>query len=227
MPGGPRARSEATSGIPARPDFESLGVRVAFPFRTRPAWCAHPAPPYGRRMATTEIRDDIGESADAATTLLLRFMRVAHGAGYPTADLEERIRALAAALGLTPVQVSATPTLVEVSIGALRRQRTFTIRVHPMDADLAAIARLDDLLQDVVAQRAGAAEALDAIATTPERPWPITLIGYAALPAALTPVLGGTWREAVASALVWLLISVLALTFVFVVGFLFVFVLFV
>ena len=163
-------------------------------------------------MATTEIRDDIGESADAATTLLLRFMRVAHGAGYPTADLEERIRALAAALGLTPVQVSATPTLVEVSIGALRRQRTFTIRVHPMDVDLAAIARLDDLLQDVVAQRAGAAEALDAIATTPERPWPITLIGYAALPAALTPVLGGTWREAVASALVGLLIGVLALT---------------
>ena len=166
-------------------------------------------------MATTELREDVHEEADAPTTLLLRYTRVAHAAGYPTADLEERIRALAEAIGLTPAQVSATPTLVEVSIGTLRRQRTFTLRVRPMDVDLAAIARLDDLLQDVVARRvdlAAARASLESIAAKGDRPWPITLLGYAALPAALTPILGGTWHEAAAAALVGLVVGVLALT---------------
>ena len=54
----------------------------------------------------------------------MTFARVGHAAGYPTADLEERLAALADALGLEAAQISATPTIVEISLGALPRQRS-------------------------------------------------------------------------------------------------------
>jgi hypothetical protein len=43
--------------------------------------------------------------AEAATEVLLRFARAGHGAGYPTADLEERVDALADALGLVGTEI--------------------------------------------------------------------------------------------------------------------------
>ena len=68
-------------------------------------------------------------------------------AGYPTADLEERIVALGGHLGLPGVEVSSTPTVVELSLGTLPHQRT----LHAPDAtptvDLDAIARLDELVR--------------------------------------------------------------------------------
>ena len=70
--------------------------------------------------------------------------------------------------------------------------------------DLDAIARLDELVQDVLD---GAVETDEALARLSEirdepleRPWPILLAGYALAGAALTPVLGGGWREAAAGA---------------------------
>jgi uncharacterized membrane protein YjjB (DUF3815 family) len=49
----------------------------------------------------------------------------------------------------------------------------------------------------------------DAIRAKPlERPWPILLAAYALAGAALTPVLGGGWREAVAGGLVGLVVGV-------------------
>jgi uncharacterized membrane protein YjjP (DUF1212 family) len=90
-----------------------------------------------------------------ATTveLLLRFARAGHDAGYPTADLEERVRALARRLGIVGAQVSATPTIVELSFGALPEQRSYSLRVQPKPVDLDAIARLDDLVDHVLSRR--------------------------------------------------------------------------
>ena len=59
----------------------------------------------------------------AAIELLLRFARAGHRAGYPTADLEERLLALAAYVGIEGAEVSATPTLIELSVGAFPEQR--------------------------------------------------------------------------------------------------------
>lgn len=150
-----------------------------------------------------------------ATELLLRFARAGHDAGYPTADLEERLLALADALGLAGVQVSATPTIVELSLGSLPDQRSYTVRVRPPVVDLDAIARLDDLVQDVVDARLGAEEALAELARTQasplERPWPVLLAAYGVAGAALTPVLGGGWREAAAGAAVGLVAGGVAL----------------
>ena len=153
---------------------------------------------------------------DAATELLLRFARAGHDAGYPTADLEEQVLALAGAFGLGDVEVSATPTLVEVSLGSLPRQRTYTLRVRPTAVDLDAIARLDDLVQDALEGQLNADGALVALGHVRDnplrRPRPLVLAAYAVAGSALTPVLGGGWREAVAAALVGLLVGAITLS---------------
>jgi uncharacterized membrane protein YjjP (DUF1212 family) len=146
---------------------------------------------------------------------VLRFARAGHRAGYPSAELEERVLELAGRLDLAPAEVSATPTVVEVSFGALPDQRSFTLRVRPAPADLDAIARLDDLVQEVLAGRADSGAALGALAEIEARPlarpWPVLLAAYAIAGAALTPVLGGGWREAVAAAAAGLVVGAIAL----------------
>ena len=156
-----------------------------------------------------------GRPGGPGTEILLRFARTGHDAGYPTADLEERVLALATSLGLVGAEISATPTVVEVSVGASPDQRSYTLRVRPAVVDLDAIARLDALVQDVLD---GAVETdavlvrLSEIRDGPlERPWPILLAAYALAGAALTPVLGGGWREAAAGAIVGLVVGAIAL----------------
>jgi uncharacterized membrane protein YjjP (DUF1212 family) len=155
-------------------------------------------------------------SLDVHSELLIRFARVGHDAGYPTADLEERVLALARAFELTGAEVSATPTLVEVSLGSLAQQRSYSLRVRPTSVDLDAIARLDDLVQDVLSGRLDADGALRALADVQanplRRPWPVLLASYAIAGVAVTPVLGGGWREAAAAALVGLVVGAIALS---------------
>jgi uncharacterized membrane protein YjjP (DUF1212 family) len=177
------------------------------------------------RRAVTEVRAepvhatevvDGAADADGAAELVLRFARVGHDAGYPTADLEDRLVAAARALGLEGAQVSATPTLIEVSIGSLTRQRTYILRVRPTTVDLDAIARLDDLARDLLGGRIDPSEAraaLEEIAAGPrERPWPVLLVGYAAVGATLSPIIGGDWRETAAAALIGLIVGGIALS---------------
>lgn len=151
----------------------------------------------------------------SATQLLLRFVRAGHDAGYPTAELEERALALAHAIGLEDAQISVTPTIIDVSIGALESQRSYALRVRPASVDLDAISRFDELVQDVVDARLDAAAAQKALeeaqAEALQRPWPLVLGAYALAGAALTPVLGGGTLEAVSSAIVGLVVGAIAI----------------
>ena len=160
-----------------------------------------------RRVSQPETTQD--------AELLLRFTRAGHEAGYPTADLEERVLALARTVGLEDAQISVTPTVIDVTVGQLRSQRSYTLRVRPSTVDLDRIARLDDLVQDVLEGRLdadGALTSLEALRDQPLlRPWPILLAAYALAGAALTPVLGGGWREAVTAVLVGLVVGAVAI----------------
>jgi uncharacterized membrane protein YjjP (DUF1212 family) len=168
------------------------------------------------QLEQTEAAPTQPEVADkTAVEFLLTFARIGHRAGYPTADLEERVESLAAALTLEGAEVSATPTLIELSLGSLPRRRSYSLRVRPTTVDLDAIARLDDLVQDVLDERLAVREALERlseIAARPlKRPWFVQLAAYALAGAAVTPVLGGGWRELVAGGVVGLLVGVIAL----------------
>jgi uncharacterized membrane protein YjjP (DUF1212 family) len=163
-----------------------------------------------------EPRGELPELASSpAAEFILRFARAGHHAGYPTAELEERVLALGRALGLGEAEISATPTVVDISLGALPHQRSYTLRVRPAAVDLDAIARLDELVQDVLDDRLDAEHALVKLAeleATPlERPWPILLAAYGIAGGALTPILGGGWREAAAGALVGLVVGAIAI----------------
>ena len=85
-----------------------------------------------------------------------------------------------------------------------------------MSVDLDAIARLDGLVDAALDARLGADDALRALrqiqATPLHRPWPVVLGAYATAGIALTPVLGGGWREAGAAALVGLVVGAIALS---------------
>ena len=166
-------------------------------------------------MVPGEADDAGGARTEGAAEFLLRFARAGHDAGYPTADLEERVQALADQLGLVGTEISATPTVVEVSLGSIPHQRSYTLRVRPAVVDLDAIARLDALVQDLLTGRLDADGALTALADVSASPlrrsWPIELAGYALAGAALTPVLGGGWREAIAAAVVGLVVGGIAI----------------
>jgi uncharacterized membrane protein YjjP (DUF1212 family) len=133
---------------------------------------------------------------DVPDRLLLRYARAAHLAGLPTDDLERRVAEMGRALG-REVAVSATPTLVEVAIGAFPDQRTTTIRVEPRDVDPDTIARLDALARRV-ADGLPAPDALGELERlVPSRHHAaVTLAAFGAVGAAIAPILGGGWREA-------------------------------
>lgn len=149
-----------------------------------------------------------------AIDFLLHFTETGHASGYPTDDLEERVVALAAHFGLAAPQISAQPTIVELSFGTLQAQQTYTFRVRPRPVDLDAIARLDELVQDVLDGEAPgtALERLNEIRRKPlRRPWFEVLGAYALAGASVTPVLGGGWRDAIAGAVVGLVVGGTAL----------------
>jgi uncharacterized membrane protein YjjP (DUF1212 family) len=143
---------------------------------------------------------------EAERDFLVRFAEAGHEAGYPTADLEGRLVTLAHGFGLAGVQASVTPTVIDLSFGELPQQQSFTLRVRPRAVDLDAIARLDDLLNDVLEKRVDVVEActtLSEIRRNPlVRPWFVRLGAYALAGAAVAPVVGGGWRDVAAAAFV-------------------------
>ena len=168
-------------------------------------------------MATEHGHDALGDRfPDTSAELLIEFARAGQAASYPTAELEERVLALADAFGLAGAEVSVTPTLVEVSLGLLPRQRSYSLRVRPTPVDLDAIGRLDGFVQEVLDGRLGVDDALAAlrgIQSRPlRRPWPILLAAYGLAGVALTPLLGGGWREAAAAAVVGLVVGAIVLS---------------
>jgi uncharacterized membrane protein YjjP (DUF1212 family) len=164
----------------------------------------------------TRHEEEAPRAPDASTEFLLRFARSGHDAGYSTAELEDRLQVLARSLGHKEAQISATPTLVDISLGSLPRQHNYALRVRPTPVDLDAIARLDRLVQEVIDRPLTADTALATLADVEaerlERPWPILLVAYALAGIALTLVLGGGWREAAGAALVGLVVGAIALS---------------
>jgi uncharacterized membrane protein YjjP (DUF1212 family) len=149
----------------------------------------------------------------ATVEFLLRFADAGHAAGYATDELEERITALAHSLGEPAIQVSVTPTMIDVALGPLPEQRTYTLRVRPAGVNLGAIARLDEVVRRVLDTPLDADAALALLERPPPRPyrWLVVLAAYAVAAAALVPILGGGWRDAAAAAIVGLVVGAIVL----------------
>ncbi len=139
---------------------------------------------------------------DAQTVeLLLRFTRSAHEAGgYPANELSS-------------VQVSATPTLVEVTVGDIPHQQVYLLRLKPHPVDLHAIGRLDEISAAVSDGRIDRRRALDEIAELGKHPlhrprW-LFVLANGVSGAGLAPIVGGGWRDSIAAAVVGLAVGLL------------------
>lgn len=145
----------------------------------------------------------------------MRFARVGHEAGYPTSELESRVRRVGRAIGLPAVEISATPTVLELMVGPIPHQQSFTLRTDPSSVDLDRTSRLDSLVTDLIDGAIGVEEAtarLDVIATERlERSFGLGVAAYGLAGLSLAVVLGGGWREAAAAGLVGLVVGVVAL----------------
>src|SRR5580765_7441404 len=165
---------------------------------------------HNRHMSAPDDSDpaELAPTNESTVEFLLEFARTAHRAGYPTADLEDRLGSLAGVLGLEAAQISATPTLLELSFGSLPRQRNYSLRVRPTTVDLDAITRLEELAQDVSEDQVAVGAALERLTEIDAEPlrrrWYVELGAYALAGGAVTPVLGGGWREILAGAIVGL-----------------------
>ncbi|HEX7793747.1 MAG TPA: threonine/serine exporter family protein [Vicinamibacterales bacterium] len=148
-----------------------------------------------------------------AVELLLRFARAAHeSGGYPANELEPRISDLAQTLGLDAVQVSVTPTDVNVTVGSIPDQQAYMLRVQPRPVDLYAMGRLDEIAAGLADGRLDHGHALakvDELAESPlRRPTWLLLAAKGLIGAALAPILGGGWRESLAAAMTGLVVGI-------------------
>jgi len=150
-----------------------------------------------------------------AVEFLVRFARAAHEAGYPTSELESRVRTVGRVVELSPVEVSATPTVIELIVGSIAQQRSFTLRTTPSSVDLDRTSRLDAL---VAALTDGAMSIEEARSRLEEiergrlnRPFLVGVLAYGVASSSLAVVLGGGWREAVAAVFVGLAVGLVAL----------------
>jgi len=151
---------------------------------------------------------------DQAVELLLHFARsTSEAGGYPSSELEPRILELAHAMGLHSVQVSATPTVINLTVGPIPNQQVYVLRVQPRDVDLYSIGRLDEIAATVAAGRLDRRRALAEIDQLGQHPLrrPLWLVvgAHGLVGAALAPILRGGWRESLAAAMVGLAVGIL------------------
>ncbi len=151
---------------------------------------------------------------DQAVELLLHFARsTSEAGGYPSSELEPRILELAHAIGLHSVQVSATPTVINLTVGPIPNQQVYVLRVQPRPVDLYSIGRLDEIAATVADGRVDHRRALaeiDQLGRHPLRRPPWLVVGaHGLVGAALAPILRGGWRESLAAGIVGLAVSIL------------------
>lgn len=140
--------------------------------------------------------------------------RALHRYGTPAHRLEEALAIVCRQLSLT-AEVLSTPTFLMVRFGDPADLRTSMLRLETTELDLAKLAQLDRIA-DQVAQRELGPEAglarIEAIERAP-RVWgkPLETLTSALTPAAVSVFFGGGARDVVAAAAVGLLIGLLAL----------------
>jgi uncharacterized membrane protein YjjP (DUF1212 family) len=154
------------------------------------------------------------DSAAPARSFVLKLGRALHAYGYPAHRLEDALGLVARRLGLEG-QFFSTPTALFVSFNVDNEQKTFLLRVEPGETDLDKLARVDavagEVARGVLAPAAGAAQ-LDALrAAPPPYGRALTTLSFALASGSAARFFGGGWREIALSAVIGLVIGLLAL----------------
>lgn len=137
-----------------------------------------------------------------------------HKNGMPSYRLEDSLLRVARVLGVE-LQVFSVPTGITLGFGPLERQRVRILRVEPGAVNLARVARLSELIEDIAAGQADLLEAEARLATLSLDPLPhgpaATALGFGAASGTAAVLLSCGPRETLAATLLGLLIGVLSL----------------
>ena len=152
--------------------------------------------------------------SEEAIAFVLKLGRGLHSHGYPAHRLEAALVRVSHRLGLHG-QFFSMPTALFASFGLEHDQRTFQIRVEPGAMDLRTLAALEavaDAVADGLTDPAEGARRIDAAMAAPDPypPW-LTTLCFAVSSAAAARFFGGGAGEIAASALVGLVVGLLAL----------------
>ncbi len=177
------------------------------PSPTRTSWTGwtpahgHPIPP-------------LHSESDPRTAFILNLGRALHTSGYSADRLEEALSLASDRLGLE-AQFFSTPTSIMASFGPLDDQRTFMIRVSPGDSNLGKLARVDQVVRDVLSGRLTPSEGTGAItaieSAAPDYGPVITTLAFGIASGSAARFIGGGLAEILVGLVAGLVIGLLAL----------------
>lgn len=156
---------------------------------------------------------DHGALSDAER-FLLELARDLHRFGTPAHRLEEQVSRCGARLGV-PTTMFSLPTFLALAFGPLDRQRVVNVRVDPGATDLGRLHAMEGIQRRVlsgeISPSMGAASLRELGASPPAFNQWFTLAAYGLSAMAATRFFGGDVRDAVAGAIVGLLVGGLSL----------------
>ena len=163
----------------------------------------------------SEIEADLEQVHEAAAIgFVLSLARALHRFGTPAHRLEEALTVVAKPLGLD-AEVFSTPTTIIVSFGAPAELRTRMLRVETGAMDMAKLAQVDALANQVMAgtiSPAAGQQRLDAIIAAPATYGrALTVIAHAVSAGALAVFFAGTSDDVLAAAIIGFLLGLLGL----------------
>ncbi|QKK03019.1 MAG: threonine/serine exporter family protein [Pseudomonadota bacterium] len=135
--------------------------------------------------------------------LVLNLGRALLHVGSPAHRLEAAMQIMAERLGLR-AEFFSTPTSLIVSLGDDDRQQTFLARSDPGSANLAKLADLTAVMEDLAGGSIDPETADKRVREIDRAPplygWWLQLTAYVLIAAGVAPLLGGGWREAAVAA---------------------------
>lgn len=156
---------------------------------------------------------DHGALSDAER-FLVELARDLHRFGTPAHRLEEQVSRCGARLGVPTIMFSL-PTFLALAFGPLDRQRVVNVRVDPGSTDLGRLHAMEGIQRRVlsgeISPSMGAASLRELGASPPAFNQWFTLAAYGLSAMAATRFFGGDVRDAVAGAIVGLLVGGLSL----------------
>ncbi|MEE4638372.1 MAG: threonine/serine exporter family protein [Wenzhouxiangella sp.] len=130
--------------------------------------------------------------------LVLNLGRALLHVGSPAHRLEDAMQIMATRLGLQ-AEFFSTPTALIASLGDGEKQRTFLARSSPGTTDLAKLADLTEVMDQLASGALSPEQADERVRAIDEAPplygyW-VELLGFMLLSTGIAPLIGGSWRE--------------------------------
>ncbi|MFW5816261.1 MAG: threonine/serine ThrE exporter family protein [Wenzhouxiangella sp.] len=130
--------------------------------------------------------------------LVLNLGRALLHVGSPAHRLEDAMQIMATRLGLQ-AEFFSTPTALIVSLGDGEKQRTFLARSAPGSTDLAKLADLTEVMEQLASGALSPEQADERVRIIDQAPplygyW-LQLLGFSLLSTGIAPIIGGGWRE--------------------------------